>query len=126
MLKTADEHASRDRATVAQPPALFVRSGPSEAAGFVPALTEPSRLALHIRRLSLAGSPRTMGAIPQKHHLWQRTFRTFGPRAFAAEVGQAVDRRSAMGQTPKLCRGSHLICQMIGSVYMGLLGRRQI
>ena len=55
----------------------------------MPALTEPSRLALRIRRLSLAGSPRAMGAIPQKHHLWQRTFRTFGPGAFAAKVGQA-------------------------------------
>ena len=42
----------------------------------------------------------------------------------AARYRQAagVRPRSAIGQTPKLCRGSHLTCQMIGSLEAGFIG----
>jgi uncharacterized protein YjiS (DUF1127 family) len=50
------------------------------------------------------------------------TVRTFGPGASEAKGRPSLDRRSAIGQTPKLCRGSHLTCQMIGTPSRGLLG----
>ena len=64
---------------------------------------------------SISGSltPRAMEPSPQKHHLGANVS-YLRPRGLRGQGRPS--RRSAIGQMPKLCRGSHLTCQMIGSV----------
>jgi hypothetical protein len=49
----------------------------------------------------------------------------FAPSALGPPRGQSrpsVDRRSAIGQTPKLCRGTHPTCQMMGRALNRIIG----
>ena len=45
------------------------------------------------------------------------------PGGLRGQGRPSVDRRSAIGQTPKLCRGSHPTCQTMGRGLNGVIGR---
>ena len=44
------------------------------------------------------------------------------PGGLRGQGRPSVDRRSAIGQTPKLCRGTHPTCQMMGRALNGIIG----
>ena len=87
----------------AQPDSSYCRSPPASA------------------RTRLVTFPRMCGQV-HKIGLWERTFAPSAPGPPRGQGRPSADRRSAIGQTPKLCRGSHPTCQMSRTVLNRIIG----